>query len=165
MGDSIPVLIRPAVVADVGVMARIYALSWRAAYGKILPEDYLNSKLSGVAEKFERLLAESPAGHYLILSGGVPAGILSVGALADRWELRGLYILPGFQRCGVGRSAVEFVFGLARERGFSQVRVRVLEANGGAVEFYRVCGFADAGFAGCYEGRKDMRCKWMRAEI
>lgn len=158
-------LILPAAESDAGVMALLYVSSWRSAYTGIVPDDYLKLKLSGAEEKFKHLLAESPLGHYLILSGGTPAGILSAGELADQYELRGLYIHPEFQRCGVGRSAVEFVFALGRARGFSRVCVRVLEANTGARRFYRRCGFAESGFAGFYDGRKDMLCKWMIADI
>ncbi|MGN0849370.1 MAG: GNAT family N-acetyltransferase [Victivallaceae bacterium] len=109
-------LILPAAESDAGVMALLYVSSWRSAYTGIVPDDYLKLKLSGAEEKFKHLLAESPLGHYLILSGGTPAGILSAGELADQYELRGLYIHPEFQRCGVGRSAVEFVFALWVER-------------------------------------------------
>lgn len=157
-------LILPAAESDAGVMALLYVSSWRSAYTGIVPDDYLKLKLSGAEEKFKHLLAESPLGHYLILSGGTPAGILSAGELADQYELRGLYIHPEFQRCGVGRSAVEFVFALGRSRGFHGFACVFWKRIRGAAILPSLW-FCRIRFCRFYDGRNDMVCKWMIADI
>ena len=40
-------LIRPATPKDAATMSRIHALSWKAAYGDILPQAYLSPAPTG----------------------------------------------------------------------------------------------------------------------
>lgn len=165
------VSIRPACISDAGLMSSIYIASWASTYRGILPDTYLSAKLSCASEKIRKMVAADASGHYLILKEGTACGIFSAGPGDGSefgcrcYELRGLYLHPAYQGCGLGRLAVKYVVDLGRASGSNLLSVWVLEANTGAVEFYSKCGFTADGGARDYEGHAGMRCIRMVAYI
>lgn len=101
-------LARPGDAAD---MAEIHARSWEAAYGAILPQDFIREKNATRPALYKRIIKEDNAMQYIILAEGKTAGILCVGPPREEdaairgggeidgsfYELHGIYLLlpPG----------------------------------------------------------------------
>jgi GNAT superfamily N-acetyltransferase len=100
----------------------------------------------------EREMAEPEGYFYLISRGGAPAGFLKIN---DRYPLDGhppqdcleverLYLLAAAVSHGLGRAALEFADGLARERGRRVMWLKTMDTSP-AVHFYEKCGFRTCG--------------------
>ena len=77
--------------------------------------------------------------------GGERVGFCSMLLAGRVAEVVTLYVLPGSQRCGVGRAMLERAVGLAREKGAAAVRVGYMPANRRAARFYAAAGFQEVG--------------------
>lgn len=95
------------------------------------------------AEKPDLLLKALQASHTLITAWDGERLIGLGNALSDGYLVvyyPHLLVLPEYQRQGVGRELMRRL--MAPYQGFHQ---HMLVADGGAVDFYRKCGFARAG--------------------
>ncbi len=88
---------------------------------------------------------------WLIVAGEKPAGYV-VLTVSFSFEYRGrdafvdeLYIEQEFRGRGIGRQAVEFVEGVARELGVNAVHLEVSKGNDAALDLYRRAGYVDHG--------------------
>jgi GNAT superfamily N-acetyltransferase len=75
----------------------------------------------------------------IIMTGARPAGILTVKELEDCVQLDQLFVLPAFQRNGIGTELVRDILQRARQLGVP-VRLRVLRVNP-AKRLYERMGF------------------------
>jgi len=80
---------------------------------------------------------------YEILDEGQAAGILSVECGAGFVTVEELYVLPEFQRRGIGGQALRRVLVAAAERRLP-VTLQCLKWNTGALEFYRRHAFVES---------------------
>lgn len=64
---------------------------------------------------------------------------------AGQWHLVGMWVSPKMRGTGVADELVAAVCDLARQSGFTSVRLWVTEVNGRARAFYRRLGFAPTG--------------------
>jgi diamine N-acetyltransferase len=88
---------------------------------------------------------------WLIVVGGKPAGYV-VLTVSFSFEYRGrdafvdeLYVDTQFRGQGIGRRAMEFVEGTARQLGVNAVHLEVSKGNDAALELYRRTGYIDNG--------------------
>lgn len=74
--------------------------------------------------------------------GEIHLSRLPTGATHHRWTEIGIDILPGFQKRGYGREAIEWALDYAfRRAGMHRVRIRGFEWNVGALRLYESLGF------------------------
>jgi ribosomal protein S18 acetylase RimI-like enzyme len=131
--------IRKATRDDVLAMARVRVETWRSAYAGIIPASYLASlSVERIAEQWRRGLFEakpSVAGVFVAEDeAGEVVGIAVCGRpdeaeSEDCGQVHVLYVLPQFQRRGIGRllmgACARHLSGLGR----SSLIVYVLKSN------------------------------------
>lgn len=133
------VFIRKASPEDAGGMARVRVDTWRQAYAGLLPDGVLASlSVSRTAELWRKNILEHPEpGMFALVAENVDGeviGILIAGAVREpdevyRGEIGVLYVLPEYQRQGIGRSLFEEGARRLRKQGFNNLLVWVLENN------------------------------------
>jgi ribosomal protein S18 acetylase RimI-like enzyme len=85
-----------------------------------------------------------PQGAILLAeeAGGSIAGVVAMRALDPYTaEMKRLFVRPAYQGTGLGRALAEAVIQMARERGYSRLRLDTLPAMGVAIGLYRRLGF------------------------
>jgi GNAT superfamily N-acetyltransferase len=134
--------VRFAKPADAGTVLRfIQAL---ADYEKMphaveTTVETLTSQLASSPPPFECLLAEE---------GTTPVGFALLFHTYSTWRgrrgiwLEDLFVLPEWRRKSVGRTLLDRVVSLAKERGCGRVEWSVLDWNQPAIDFYRAYGAA-----------------------
>ena len=131
--------IRAATADDVTAMAKVRIDTWRSAYAGIVPSDHLESlSYDRTAEGWRSgiFASGSPdlAAFVAEEADGQIAGIAICGP-AEGLEGKGtgqvhvLYVLPGFQRRGVGRSLMQRCGRHLVSRGYGSLVVWVLKDN------------------------------------
>ena len=128
--------VRPATRGDAGAIAAVHLISHRETY---LP-------LVGAANYWpvdpaERLAEwqQALAGDAIVLvakAGGQVVGF----AHAEGERINTLYILPSWQRRGIGRALLKEVGDRLAARGIALARFAVLAVNGKAIRFYEAAG-------------------------
>jgi GNAT superfamily N-acetyltransferase len=139
----VTVAIRPASPGDAGAIARVRVASWRATYRGIVPDAYLDAMQE----------APSAAMWERVLSAGADAATVVVATDADEVvgfaasnrlpepkrgldsELTAAYVLPAWQRAGIGRRLVHDAVHAQRGLGASAMIAWVIAKNRGARAF------------------------------
>lgn len=150
---SPPPLIRPAVPADAGGLARVHVASWRGAYRGVMPDALLDGLTEDeFAARWKAILAgrgdDERETFVAEAEDGAVAGFASIGASRDddaregaTGELYALYLHPTYWDRGWGRALWEAARAGLAERGFAGATVWVLERNGRGRHFYERAGF------------------------
>lgn len=142
-------MVREAKIADAPAIARVNLDTWRTAYRKIVPTDYLaqlsyekresswqetlaNVKNTGVFV----CVAENESGQIVGFAAG---GGERTGKYAYQGELFAIYILEEYQRQGIGQQLVRAVATKLIELSFNSMLVWVLGDNS-ACRFYEFLG-------------------------
>ncbi len=155
--------IRPATSEDVEPLARVHVRSWQVAYRGLIPDETLD-KLD-VAERAARWRATFGDGDQDVLvavDDGTVRGFCSLQPARDEMdsretvgEITSLYVDPEHWRQGLGRASYSAIAARARQRGFRELVLWVLEENHAARRFYERMGFhrdAGAGFTRGFGG-------------
>lgn len=156
--------IRVAEQRDADALAHVVVTAYRDAHRDYLPPDYLLSSLSyeqsarnwgrklcdiGLdATTRERVFAaEDSDGRIVGVAMGGPdrAGTAVEDDPGTVGELYILYILPGYQRRGIGRLLIAAVARWLVRHGMHGMRVRVLGTNMPARRFYAALGGEEIG--------------------
>ncbi|MEP5765849.1 MAG: GNAT family N-acetyltransferase [Halieaceae bacterium] len=95
-----------------------------------------------VAEEQRSIIEKSfdPATHQLILVQGNAVGLLATRFHEDYVQLEKLYLLPEFQRLGIGSKILKELTSSACSSGIP-IHLRVLSSNLGALKLYDRLGF------------------------
>jgi GNAT superfamily N-acetyltransferase len=148
-------LIRPARPSDSEAIGSIYVNSWRAVYRDILPLRYLDEglRVDKVAHSVRHALRAPQTFYLLVESGRTPVGYIAAGPQRERdaiysAELYELYLLPEFQRQGLGRRLLAHTARRLYASRFYTLMVWVLARNPNR-RFYEKCG-------GIYLGSKNI---------
>lgn len=142
-------MIREASASDAPGIARVHIDSWRATYRGVVPQTYLDSlDYDERAATWERVLSQFAATNAVHVAEDPRNGIVGFasggpersGDPAFRGELYAIYVLPEFQRKGLGaRLTLAVVDHLART-GLNSMLVWVLADNHSARKFYERLG-------------------------
>lgn len=139
---------RRATAADTFGIAHVHEQSWQHAYSGVIPHKALNAMIrrrdrnwwGRAIRNSTRILVLESMGHVV---GYATLGANRVGALPQEGEIYELYLLPEYQGVGLGKQ----LFLAARKElarlGLQGCVVWVLEANKGALQFYRNAGGDD----------------------
>lgn len=127
---------RVATVADCRAVAEVHVRSWRESYAGIVPQSFLD-KMS--VEKRVRAFAEgfSQEGYAMYVAELAESGIVGFADFGEpreetdvsAAELYAIYLLPEFQRKGIGGKLFAAVVEALVRRGKSSLSLLTLEAS------------------------------------
>ena len=146
MSDSIR--IRPGTPADIPVISQAYVASWRSTYQGFAPEVFVKGLTIEAASKifadslkpnsysYFLHVAETPEGRIVgFADGGKERGHPERGT----GELYAIYLLPEFQRRGIGKKLFNAAVQSLAQSGISSMEVWVL-AQSPYRKFYEAMG-------------------------
>jgi len=141
-------MVRKATLGDVCRIAEIHVMGWRFAYRNLISDDYL-FKTMNVPDRinaFKRAISERNEDVYIFEENGIVKAFMIIGPCrdADRtssFELWGLYVDPFMLRNGIGTKMINYCEQRARELGYSDVVLWVLEENLIGRNFYTKMGY------------------------
>ena len=139
--------IRPATPADAAGIARVHVKVWQSTYRGILPDDVLDEiSIDNREALWTDILTAYTATHPVLVAEAFGEGICgfgNVGPLRDdpiagyTGEFKTLYLLPAYQRRGIGRDFLRRLAQLLLDHGHDSALAWVLAAN-------PACGFYEA---------------------
>ena len=145
--------------ADIPRAAEIHVFGWRCAYRGIIMDEVL-FKDRTVAKSMERFAEyiNNPASEDYVYDDGLIKAFMTIGACRDEdkpnsFELWGIYVEPLMKGLGIGSKMVAFCEKRARERGYNEITLWVLEKNEESRKFYEKMGFAP-------DGKKNPKDPW-----
>jgi GNAT superfamily N-acetyltransferase len=106
------------------------------AYKGVIPDDRWKEPYMSVEELREEI--EAGVRFFGWVEGGHLLGVAGIQALKDTTLIRHAYVLPGFQRKGIGKRLVEYLVGLAET---PEVLVGTWADATWAIRFYERHGF------------------------
>src|ERR1700761_3921691 len=134
-----PISIRPADLDDINTIGFLAQQIWPSTYGDILSAEqlgYMMNLFYSPASLRRQMLDDRH--QFVVLEQGENAiGFASWSPAADPgvFKLHKLYVLPGAQGKGLGRSLLQFIFGDIRPKGGRTLRLNVNRFNR-ARQFY-----------------------------
>ncbi|MDQ6773524.1 MAG: GNAT family N-acetyltransferase [Candidatus Dormibacteraeota bacterium] len=142
-------MIRPAHLDDALAIARVNVETWRATYGGIIPQDYLDGltaadRVGVFAQRLARpepgvtaLVAETEAGVVGYATAGPERGGAPPGYPG---EVYALYVLPEHQGRGLGRALMLAAAAALAAAGMAGLVIWVAWENHSARAFYERLG-------------------------
>lgn len=142
------IAVRRARPEEALAIARVHVASWRASYRGIVPDAFLDGlSAEGRLPRWQQALdrAAAGAGVWVAEAAGEIVGFASAGPERSgdqqyRGELYALYLLPAYQRRGLGRRLVGAVAAHLAEQGMQALLLWVLAANAPGWRFYEALG-------------------------
>lgn len=143
MDDSLS--IRPGDLDDINAIGFLAQQIWPETYGDTLPAEQLNYMLNLFYNpaSLRKQMLDDKHQFLLVEEEEEPIGFASWGAMDEPgvFKLHKLYVLPGQQGKGLGRSMLQFIFQSIRPLGAKTLRLNVNRYNK-ARRFYERMGFA-----------------------
>lgn len=136
--------IRPAEPDDINTIGFLAQQIWPVAYDGIVPPDQLQYMLNLFysPSALRKQMIEERHQFLLVEQGAEAIGFASWSATQEPgvFKLHKLYVLPGQQGKGLGRSMLQFIFGVIGPEGATILRLNVNRFNK-ARQFYEKLGF------------------------
>ncbi len=135
-------LLRSAVAADAGSIARLHIASWRAAYVAELPVSFLAALDEATrTEEWRERLARPTTIVLLAERDGTVVGFCAHGPahhadLTNAWEIYGLHVSPELRGSGIGSRLFVAASEHARRHGAALLTLWVVATNAPARRFY-----------------------------
>jgi ribosomal protein S18 acetylase RimI-like enzyme len=127
-------------------VAELAARIWHSHYAGIISPAQIDYMLGGrfCAANLEQYLGSATAGLWVLWHAGQPVGYCSYATTESpaQLKLEQLYLLAEFRGQGMGRSMLDHVETIARQRGCSTLVLAVNKANAGSIALYRKRGFS-----------------------
>jgi ribosomal protein S18 acetylase RimI-like enzyme len=146
-GEDADGRLRAARPDDAQVIAAVHAATWRDAYAGLLPDEILAGLDVGEwAERWRGRLATPAEGVFTCVfeADGQVRGFVSGGPCRDEFpggEVYAIYLDPGWQGRGAGRSLLAAGTRLLADAGFTNASLWVLAGNRPARGFYESQGW------------------------
>jgi len=132
-------MIEKACLSDAEEILLVINISNREAYKKVIPKEHFREPVLSFAEllrDFERM------SFYVYKSEGRIVGVAALEVEGkERGRIHWVYILPEYQRRGIGTALVSYVEQEAREIGLKRLRLLTVEQADWAVSFYKKLGY------------------------
>jgi len=122
-----------------------YIACWQSAYRGMIPDEYLDNMSAELEQRTEkcREVLTDPGDHefYCAEYEGRMIGRLVFGRSRDEdkpgaGEIAAIYLIKEFWDKGYGGELLDFALETLKDKGFNEVLLWVLEANGRARRFY-----------------------------
>lgn len=149
-----PAIIRRAIAADAGAVARVHVRSWRAGYRGLLSGEELAGPSEAQRDTMWQGLLEQEAGPTVFVAE-VDDAIVGFCAVAtpshdadvghDVAEIDALYVDPVAWRTGVGRALLREALGSLRDGPWREMTLWVMSDNERAHRFYGQFGWVADG--------------------
>jgi GNAT superfamily N-acetyltransferase len=141
-------LIRPADLDDINTIGFLAQQIWPDTYGAILPPEQLKYMMKQIysPRSLRRQMIDERHQFLIVEQTEDPIGFASWSVMSDPgiFKLHKLYVLPGRQGKGLGRTLLRFIFETIRPEGATRLRLNVNRFNK-ARQFYERMGFAVIG--------------------
>jgi len=137
--------IRSASVADIPLVQMIAHAVWHAHYPAIVTLEQIRYMLARgyTSDLLGEFVREPHRGIELALIDGRPAAFAAWMCISKiEAKLDKLYVLPSWQRVGVGGRLIRYVAGLAHHDGARTLVLNVNKRNVQAIRAYHKHGFA-----------------------
>jgi GNAT superfamily N-acetyltransferase len=143
------VQLRDAQVSDAEAIARVQIETWRSTYRGLMPDSVIDkftnadragswrAGLSGDRTQRHDIVAETKSGEVIGFSCG---GLNRTTEFPFAGEVYAIYVLPTFQRAGVGTHLFHRSLTTLLRDGMLSALVWALEGNRRANDFYKKCG-------------------------
>jgi ribosomal protein S18 acetylase RimI-like enzyme len=145
-------MIRKAKAEDSSRIADIQVFGWRNAYRGIIDDQILFTKLNieKKSQNIRKVLEEGKEEWYVYEEESIIKGMMIIGKSRDNdklesFELWALYVDPLMMRQGIGSQMVLYCENEAREKGFKENVLWVLEKNKIGIGFYEKNGYRKDG--------------------
>ena len=146
-------VVRPACVGDRVALAVVAAATWRATYGDIFTLEFIADFVQRAygPERLTRIIL-APDSRFLVATADEavigfgqmgPAFMRREGAASIPADLHRLYVLPEWQRRGVGRALLAELEVWLANRGMHAYGCFVHSRNARAIAFYTAQGFVN----------------------
>ena len=144
---SADVSVRPAVPADAAPIARVQLVTWRTAFGGLLPDGALDAWDDAAAGESWRAAIESPPSpaHTVLVAvdaGAVVGFAATAPAGEDTREPTVLLVEPRWGRRGHGSRLLAAVADLARASGATTLTTWLPEQDAVTARFLETAGWA-----------------------
>jgi GNAT superfamily N-acetyltransferase len=141
-------LIRPADLDDINIIGFLAQQIWPDTYGGILSPEQLKYMLKVIysPRSLRRQMVDEHHQFLVVEQADEPIGFASWSTTADPgiYKLHKIYVLPGRQGKGLGRTLLQFIFETIRPEGGTRLRLNVNRHNK-ARQFYERMGFTVIG--------------------
>ncbi len=132
--------VRKADLKDVHVVLSVINKSNAEAYRKIIPAEYFKEPiftLDKLVKRFDEMT------FYVYELEGKIVGVAALQIVSeDMGQARLVYILPEYQRRGIGTSLVTHIEAEAKRLGLKRLRVPYVDMNAyWAIKFYQKLGY------------------------
>lgn len=135
--------IRPLAEADIPLVGNVARTIWQATYSALISQAQIDYMLADrYAPKLIR--AQLDDAHHawrIAWCGDEMAGFTHAQIQSPACKIEKLYILPRYQRQGLGRSLIDEIKTFARDNAAIQLWLQVNRHNNGAIAAYQHCGF------------------------
>lgn len=125
------------------LISGIKITTWKKAYQKILPVEYLDSL--NIEERAQKYHSELFYSHtvfsFLIKFNGSYIGVIKLEMNESSATLRDIYILPDYWGMGFGTKAFLFIISIAKENHYGELNAWILEKNIRCIKLAKMIGF------------------------
>ena len=130
--------LRAATEADRDALARLHLASWRDAYTSVFSPEYLRH---GAAAYMEHKWSKQPlAGEVFVVEYPDLVGFIALEARESYAFVENLHVAPEARSSGIGGALMISAFAWAQGKGYSALKLIVLEANTRGRAFYTRMG-------------------------
>ena len=141
-------LIRPADLDDINIIGFLAQQIWPDTYGDIVSPEQLKYMLKLIysPRALRRQMVDEHHQFLIVEQDEEPIGFASWSTSADPgvFKLHKIYVLPGHQGKGLGKTLLQFIFETIRPEGATRLRLNVNRYNKARL-FYERIGFAVIG--------------------
>lgn len=131
--------VRLAGPADVTMAARLHLATALAAYAEIFPPAAPKPTVEDMAQRWKVIVTEGIG--WIAVMGDEPVGVAGLIPEPDGSRLSAVYVTPEHWGEGIGSALVDRAEATAAERGWTPLRLWVLEANTRARSWYETRGW------------------------
>jgi len=146
---SADVSVRPAAPDDAAVIARVQLVTWRTAFGGLLPGGVLDSwDDTAAAATWRAAISAPPSPAHTVLvavDAGAVVGFAAVAPAGDAREVTVLLVEPRWGRRGHGSRLLAAVADLARAAGATTLTSWLAEQDVVTSRFLETAGWAPEG--------------------
>jgi len=136
-------VIRRACYEDADEILEVIVKTNRVFFSKIIPKEYFKDP---VLTKEELLREMKNIEFYVYELEGKIIGVSGL-SIEDReiGVVRRVYVLPEYQRRGIGTALLRHIENIAKRRGLRTLKIRTSEKAFWAISFYRKLGYKMTG--------------------